>query len=225
MYIGIIGAMESEIALLLNKLQEIKENKIGPFVYYTGKLYNKDVVLVQSLEGKVNAAICTQLLIENFDIKYILNVGVAGGISSKLDIGGIAISSATVEFDNDTTALGYELGYTFGIEKVLVKCNEKLVKSIYDISNKDNNAITGVIASSDKFVEESTTKELLKDKFNAIAVDMETAAINHVCALNHVDFCAIRAISDKGSKKEFREFLQEALNSINKIIFEFLKSD
>ena len=66
---------------------------------------------------------------------------------------------------------------------------------------------------------------MLKDKFNAIAVDMETAAINHVCALNHVDFCAIRAISDKGSKKEFREFLQEALNSINKIIFEFLKSD
>lgn len=225
MYIGIIGAMESEISLLLEKIQEVKVNKIGPFVYYSGKVYNKQVVVVQSLEGKVNAAICTQLLIENFDIDYILNIGVAGSIDPALDIGGIALSSATVEFDNDTTVLGYELGYTFGLKKVLVKCNEELLKRIYDISKKNNNVVVGVIASSDKFVEDSITKNMLKENFKAIAVDMETAAINHVCAMNNVDFCAIRAISDNGNKKEFRQFLEEALDSINKIIFEFLKNN
>lgn len=225
MYIGIIGAMESEVALLLEKLKDIRVNKIGPFVYYSGSIYDKLVVVVQSLEGKINSAICTQLLIENFDIDYILNIGVAGGIDNKLDIGGIAVSMATVEFDNDTTALGYELGYTFGLEKVIIECNKGLSNSIYNIAKEKENTVCGIIASSDKFVEDSITKKMLKDKFGAIAVDMETAAINHVCALNGVDFCAIRAISDKGNKKEFRKFLQDALDSINRIVFEFLENN
>ncbi|MDD3304216.1 MAG: 5'-methylthioadenosine/adenosylhomocysteine nucleosidase [Clostridia bacterium] len=225
MYIGIIGAMDSEIAFLLEKMQEVKVNKIGPFVYYNGEIYSKQVVAVQCLEGKVNAAICTQLLIENFDIEYVLNIGVAGAIDKRLSIGGIALSSATVEFDNDTTALGYELGHTFGLDKTVIECSETILSRIYHIAKEKENVLVGVIASSDRFVEDNITKNMLKDKFNAIAVDMETAAINHVCALNNIRFCAIRAISDNGSKVEFKKFLENALDSINRIIFEFLKNN
>ncbi len=224
MSIGIIGAMEIETKALLDNMKNIVKSKIGPFTYYSGVLYNNKVVVCTSYEGKVNSAICTQLMIQNFDLSLIINVGVAGGLSKFLEIGGIAISSSTVEFDQDTTALGYELGYTFGIEEVILECSQ-ISKNIYEIAKKNNNAVIGTIASSDRFVVDNITKNMLSDKFGAIAVDMETASINHVCKINQVDFCAIRGISDSGSNEEYSKFVEIAIKSINEIIFEYLKNN
>lgn len=221
--VGIIGSMDIEIEKLLENMKDIKESMHGPFKFFCGKILNKNVVLVKCFEGKVNSAICTQLLIENFNVDLIINVGVAGGLSKKLEIGGIAISSSTVEFDNDTTALGYELGYTFGINKVNIECDEKEVNRLYDISKNLVNTQKGVIVSSDKFVADDDTKMMLKEKFNAIATDMETASINHVCYLNNIKFIAIRGISDSGNNVEFREFINIAVDNINKVIMEYLK--
>jgi adenosylhomocysteine nucleosidase len=223
MYIGIIGAMEVETKKILENMENIEEINIGPFKYYTGKLFNKDLVLCTSLEGKVNSAICTQIMILNFDVEKIINIGVAGGLSKNLDIGGIAISNATVEFDQDTTALGYKLGYTFGLEEVVIKCDE-FANDIYEIAKKDNNAVCGVIASSDKFVTDESTKKMLVNDFDAVAVDMESASINHVCKINNISFCAIRGISDSGSNVEYIKFVEYATERINKVLFEYIKS-
>lgn len=225
MYIGIIGAMEEEITKL-KEIMDIEETvKISDFVFYIGKIYNKDVVLVKSNEGKVNSAICTQTMILNFKIKYILNVGVAGALDEKLDVGGIAISKNTVQFDLDTTALGYELGYTFGLNKVYVECEEKVYNKIYNISSKEYNTVLGTILSSDKFVSDDKLKNELKNKFKeAIAVDMETASISHVCKVNNIPFCAIRAISDNTKEVEYRKFLSIATENLYKVVTNYIKT-
>lgn len=223
MNIGIIGAMEVETEKLLDSMENIVKKEVGPFVYYNGKLYNNDVVVCTSYEGKVNSAICAQLMIQNYNIDLVINVGVAGGLAKSLDIGGIAIATSTVEFDQDTTALGYELGYTFGIEKVKVDCSKKS-NDIYKVASKKNNAVLGLIASSDRFVVDDETKNMLVQKFNAIAVDMETASINHVCSINKIEFCAIRGISDSGNDVEYSKFVEIAIKNINDVIYEYLKS-
>lgn len=222
MSIGIIGAMEVETKKLLENMEDVVIKNIGPFTYYIGNLFGKKIVACTSLEGKVNSAICTQTMIQNFDVEKIINIGVAGGLSKELSIGGIAISTATVEFDQDTTALGYDLGFTFGIEKVIVECGN-IAKEIYEIAKVNNNAICGIVASSDRFVVDKETKDMLRNKFNAIAVDMESASINHVCKLNNIEFCALRGISDSGSDVEYSKFVEIAMKNINDVIFEYIK--
>lgn len=225
MYIGIIGAMEEEITKLKEMMEIYTQKKISNIEFYIGKIYEKDIVLARSNEGKVNSAICTQTLILNFNVSQIINVGVAGGISPKLEIGGVAISKDTVEFDLDTTALGYKLGYTFGIESVYVECEKNIYEKIYNISKKQFNTVIGTIGSSDTFISNENKKEFLKNNFNnLIAVDMETASINHVCKINNVPFCAIRAISDITKSIEYREFINIAINNLTKVILNYIKN-
>lgn len=218
MYIGIIGAMEEEIQEIRAQLKQKEVQHIMGFDYYIGTLQDCDVVVVQCLEGKVNAAICTQTLLQNFAIQMVLNVGVAGGLDPNFHIGDIAISQATVAFDQDTTALGYELGYTFGVNKVLLECDGKLVERIYQKLRGKDNIIKGIIASSDTFVAKEETKHMLQQKFHAIAVDMESASIHHVCYLQHIPFCAIRVISDTANGMEYREFVEIAVRKLEQVI-------
>ena len=224
MCIGIIGAMDEEIEKIKQVLILQDEVKIANLIFYVGKIYKKDVVLVKSSEGKVNSAMCTQILILNFNIDRIINVGVAGGIEDALDIGGIAISKDTVEFDFDVTALGYELGFTFGINKVYNECDKKMYEKIYEISSVEFNTVLGTIGSSDKFISNENEKRGLKQKFNLIAVDMETACINHVCKLNNISFCSIRAISDTANAVEYREFLNIATENLYKVVINYIKT-
>lgn len=224
MCLGIIGAMEEEIAKLKQIMDIDKEVKISNLTFYIGKIYGKDIVLVKSNEGKVNAAICTQTLILKFNVDKVINIGVAGALSDKLNIGGIAISNCTVEYDQDTTSLGYELGYTFGINEIYVKCDNKMINDIYDISKKEFNTCIGTILSSDKFVSDDNIKSFLKEKFeNVVAVDMETASISHVCKLNDIPFCAIRAISDITKAIEYREFVNQATNNLYEVVKNYIK--
>lgn len=218
MYIGIIGAMEEEIQEIRAQLKQKEVQHIMGFDYYIGTLQDCDVVVVQCLEGKVNAAICTQTLLQNFAIQMVLNVGVAGGLDPNFHVGDIAISQATVAFDQDTTALGYELGYTFGVNKVLLACDTNLVHRIYQLIQKQQKVVAGVIASSDTFVTNEETKTMLQQKFHAIAVDMESASIHHVCYLQQVPFCAIRAISDTANGMEYKEFVGIAVRKLEHVI-------
>ena len=225
MYIGIIGAMEEEITKLKEVMKINQTMEISDFIFYIGKIYDKDVILAKSNEGKVNSAICTQTMILNFKLSCIINVGVAGSLTEKLDVGGIAISSSTVEFDLDTTALGYELGYAFGLNKVYVECDKNLYNKIYDIASSEYNTVIGTILSSDKFVSDDNLKKELKDKFKeAVAVDMETASISHVCKINNIPFCAIRAISDNTKAIEYKEFLNIATKNLYNVVINYIKN-
>ncbi len=224
MYIGIIGAMDEEINDLLEKMEVIKEEKYSGISYYIGKLCGKDIVLSRCFVGKVNAAMCTQTMILKYDISSIINVGVAGGIDTALGLGDIAISTSTVEFDQDVSALGYDIGYTFGLEKIYIDSDEKMANKIYEVSSKKNNTKLGVVASSDKFISSENEIEKIKELFNnVVAVDMESASISHVCKLNNIPFCAIRVISDSGNNIEYRDFVDIAVKKIDKIMLEYLK--
>lgn len=223
MYIGIIGAMDIEIKNLKEKLENLEVININFLEFYTGTIGNTKIVLVKCFEGKVNSAIATQIMINNFNVDLILNIGVAGGISDELDIGGIAISNSTVECDLDTTKLGYNLGYAFGLEKVIIECDKKTCDKIYGIAKISNNVVVGTIASSDKFISDEEYKKMLKEKFNAVAVDMESASISHVCALNNVPFCAVRAISDNTSTTEYKDFVDIAIEKLDSVLMSLFK--
>lgn len=223
MKLGIIGAMDEEIDILKEVLEIEKEEKIANSIFFIGKIFGKDVVVVKCDEGKVNAAMSTQILILKYNVEKIINVGVAGAISDNLNIGGIAISKDTVEYDFDTTSLGYELGFAFGLNKVYIECDKSMYEKIFDISNKYFNTVIGTIGSSDKFISDEKIKEDLKHKFNLIAVDMESASINHVCKLNNIPFCAIRAISDTTNGIEYRDFLKLATKNLYKVVTNYIK--
>lgn len=224
--IGIIGAMELEIEKLISDLENKKLEKIAFLEFYIGKLYSKEVVIVKSNEGKVNSAVATQILISNFDISYILNVGVAGALDKTLNIYDVAISSNTVEFDQDVTALGYKKGYTFGVDLIYVEAYTKIAEKISKICGKLHlDSKIGTIISSDKFIVNEKEKVILKNEFNAIAVDMESASINHVAKLNNIPFVALRVISDSGDNVEYVKFANRAADNISKVLKKFFKEE
>ena len=167
---------------------------------FLGKINNKEVVLVECGIGKVNAARTTQNLIDKFNIEYIINVGVAGGLNESLEIGDIVIGKKLVQHDFDITAAGHpkgyiskELGREFISNLDLVnKCEEIIKKDI-----KDTNTIIGTIATGDIFCNKVSLKEEVVKEFGADCIEMEGAAIAQVCTLCNIPFIAIRSISDK----------------------------
>lgn len=167
---------------------------------FLGKINNKEVVLVECGIGKVNAARTTQNLIDKFNIEYIINVGVAGGLNESLEIGDIVIGKKLVQHDFDITAAGHPKGY---ISKELgreFKSNSNLINKCESIINndlKDTNVKIGTIATGDVFCNKVSLKEEVLKEFGADCIEMEGAAIAQVCTLCKVPFIAIRSISDK----------------------------
>lgn len=224
--VGIIGAMEKEIDKLILDLEDKYIKKIEFLEFYIGKLYSKEVVIVRSNEGKVNSAVATSILLSNFKVEYILNVGVAGAIDKKMQVYDIVISKNTVEFDQDVTALGYERGYTFGLDSVYVNSCEKVYKKIDEVCQKLGlRSYIGTIISSDKFVVDDMEKENLKKSFGALCTDMESASINHVAKLSNVNFVSIRVISDSGNAVEYNKFADKATEYISKILSSYFKEE
>ena len=167
---------------------------------FLGKINNKEVVLVECGIGKVNAARTTQNLIDKFNIEYIINVGVAGGLNESLEIGDIVIGKKLVQHDFDITAAGHPKGY---ISKELgreFKSNSNLINKCESIINndlKDTNVKIGTIATGDVFCNKVSLKEEVLKEFGADCIEMEGAAIAQVCTLCNIPFIAIRSISDK----------------------------
>ena len=197
---GIIVATNDEISeakKVINKFEEIGYNDLS---FYKGKIEKQDIVLVKSGIGKVNAARTTQILIDKFDVKEIINIGAAGGINPLLKIKDIVIGDKLVQYDFDTTSLGNsEKGEILGIGKY-IKSNEQLVKSLINAieSNKerDYNYKVGIIASADMFCTDPNVAKNIREEFDAECVEMEGAAIAQVCFLDKIPFVVIRGISD-----------------------------
>lgn len=223
MVIGIIGAMDIETEKLKQRLENTTTSIIAKMNFCSGKVGKNQVVICNCFEGKVNAAVGTQLLISKFNVDIVINIGVAGGVSKELNICDLVVATSAVEFDLDTTVLGYEQGYVFGLQRVDMECDNDISLKLNSIASKYGNTRFGKIASSDKFISDTSITEMLDKKFSAIAVDMETASICHVCNLNNVPFGAIRAISDNCSNMEYKEFLEISLEKLDKIMYEFIE--
>ena len=227
--IGIIVAMQEELDEVLKMMGCVKQEKIYEIDYYTGKIETTNVILVKSGVGKVNAARTTQILIDKLDVKTIINVGSAGALNPKLNIGDIVIANRLVQHDFDITAFNHNKGYISGVGDY-IDSDEELVSKLKNIANslknKEYNVVTGVIASGDIFCTEIKMKEKIHSKFNAECVEMEGAAIAQVCYLDNIPFVIIRSISDSPNGNNaivFEEFVKLASNRCAFILRELLK--
>lgn len=224
MTIGIIGAMEEEITNVLEDMNVVATKNALGLDFYLGTLNNSNnnIVLVRSGIGKVNAALCAQVLIDLFAVDAIINVGVAGAIDKNIKIGDIVISTDAVQHDFDTSALGDEPGVIsrmdtsmFHADPMLIEAAKKAVEGI------GFPVYEGRIASGDQFVSEPALKEKIAKLFNPICCEMEGAAIAHACYLNRVPFVIIRAISDnaeEGCDVNYERFFRESAVTAGRII-------
>ena len=225
--IGLIFAMREELNAVLKSMEIVKEYKIFDLNFYECKYNDKDCILVECGIGKVNAARCTQILIDNIKVDYILNVGVAGGVSKDVKIGDIVIADKLIQHDFDLRPFNYERGYIPNVGKY-IHSDEYLLKIASEIK-LDSNIFVGTIASGDIFITESLMGEKINTKFDALCVEMEGASIAQACYLSYIPFLVIRSISDSPNKDAnnnitFDEFLVQSSNTIANFLLKFLNN-
>ena len=216
--IGIIFAMEEELKELLKYLNIEKEYNIFDLKFYEGKICNLDCVLVKCGVGKVNAARTTQILIDNIQVDFIFNIGVAGGVSDILKVGDIVIGQSLVQHDFDITAFNHEKGYIPEVG-VYIDSDEYLFKIANEVltANNDINVVSGIIASGDIFCTELRMGQKINTKFNALCVEMEGASIAQICYLSHIPFLVLRSISDTPNNDNvitYEKFLESSSKNI-----------
>ena len=222
--IGIIGAMEIEIALLKEAISNCKETKIGKFTFYEGILEGKAVVVLLSGIGKVSAAVGTTLLIERYHPKLIVNTGTAGGLADTL-VHDIILATEVCYHDVDVTAFGYEIGQQAQMPPTF-KADELYSGVIKEVAEKHRYTMHyGQVVSGDSFISDPNRLQQIANTFpDAKAVEMEAAAIAQTCYLFSVPFVMLRAISDKageGNAISYNEFVEEAGRISARIVKDF----
>ena len=228
--IGVIGAMDEEVISLKRKVEVTQQKEIAGMTFFVGTIQEKEVVLVRCGIGKVNAAVCTQILIDLFNVEYIINTGVAGALNPVLNIGDIVVSSDTVEHDMDASAVGNPRGEIPRMQKTYFEADAKLIEVSQKAAKKlkgNHKVYVGRIASGDQFICSMRVKEDIYTTFTAYCAEMEGAAIAHTCYLNQIPFVDIRAISDKADKSayvNFEEFTEVAARNATKMIESILEN-
>ncbi|KQL20606.1 5'-methylthioadenosine/S-adenosylhomocysteine nucleosidase [Cytobacillus solani] len=215
MKIAIIGAMEEEVTLLREKIEDKTQEVVAGCEYTSGKMDGVNVVLLRSGIGKVNAALSTAILLERYKPDYVINTGSAGGFNPQLNVGDVVISTEVRHHDVDVTVFGYEYGQVpqlppaFEANSRLIQVAEECAKEIKDIQ-----VVRGLIATGDSFMNDPARVEFIRDKFTDLqAVEMEAAAIAQVSYQFGTPFVVIRSLSDiagKESDVSFDQFLEKA---------------
>lgn len=215
MRIAIIGAMEEEVVLLRDKIENQTVDVIAGCEYTSGQMNGAEVVLLRSGIGKVNAAMSTTILLDKFKPDYVINTGSAGGSDENLNVGDIVISTEVRHHDVDVTAFDYEYGQVPKLPPAFL-ADEELIKVAWEGAKELEGVhiVQGLIASGDTFVNELAVINHIRGKFNAVkAVEMEAAAIAQVCHQFGVPFVIIRSLSDiagKESNISFEQYLKTA---------------
>ena len=226
--IGIIGAMKIEVEALKAAMTETKAEQISGIEFVSGKLYGKDAVVAQCGIGKVFAAICAQTMIIRYNVDIVINTGVAGTLSGELGIADIAVSSACVQHDMDTSPLGDPVGLISGINIIELPADADLCALVCRVADSLGiKSKAGIIASGDCFVSSAEKKRYISDTFGAIACEMEGAAIAHVCYVNGVRAVVIRAISDSAdgsAEMDYGEFCKIAADKSAKVVKALLEN-
>ena len=217
---GIIGAMDPEIDTLVKDLENKKEEVKFGLTFYLGKLKKYEVVIVKCGIGKVNAGRTTQVLISEYAPKFIINTGIAGGLSEKLKIGDIVISTDLIQHDFDVTAFGYPKGYMCtGVNKeeatkyLADKDLSDKVKKILEKVSESRNVFNGRVLTGDMFISSKEKREELVKEFDGFCCEMEGGAVAQVASLNKVPFTVVRVISDLPSgqgPEDYNNFEKEA---------------
>lgn len=216
--IGIIGAMEVEVAILKEKMEDVRIIKKASMDFYEGILAGKKVVVVRSGIGKVNAGICAQILADVFSVDAIINTGIAGSLNKNINIGDIVLSTDVVQHDMDATGFGYRKGQIPQMPVFFFNADDNLRRLAAEVCrevNPDIQVFEGRIASGDQFVCNQDVKNRIVSEFSAYATEMEGAAIGQAAYLNEIPFLVVRAISDKAdgsAQMDYSEFEKAAVD-------------
>ena len=197
--VGIVVAMDEEREEIVNLMKDVELEQVYNLRFLKGTIEGKKCIVIKCGVGKVNAARATQVMLDHFKIDYIINLGVAGALSSMLDVGDVVIAKKVVQHDFDITAFGHSKGYITGVG-AFIESNHNLLEEfssvLEEMPERNYKIKMGIVATGDIFCTESWMKDKIRAKFNADVVDMECAAIAQVCYLNEKPFIAIRSISD-----------------------------
>ncbi|ANU19238.1 5'-methylthioadenosine/S-adenosylhomocysteine nucleosidase [Planococcus plakortidis] len=228
MRIGVIGAMEEEVELLRNQLANISVREIANSEFTTGTYKGQELILLKSGIGKVNAAMTTTILMQEYKPDLVLNIGSAGGFDEELEVGAVVISGEVRHHDVDATVFGYELGQVpqmpaaYTANKELI---ELAVQAVDEIGEHQH--AVGLIATGDSFMSDPARVALVKRQFPEIkAAEMEAAAVAQVCFQYDTAFVVIRALSDiagKESSVSFDEFLPVAAKHSTEIVLRVIE--
>lgn len=197
--LGIIGAMAVEVAALKERMEDLTVSSQAGMEFCEGVLDGLPAVVVQCGVGKVNAAMCTQILCSCHGVTHLVNTGIAGSLSAELDIGDLVVSRDAMYHDFDCVHFGYEMGKVPGMDVVAFPADEDLARYAFAAAEAVNPGHTkaGRVASGDLFVAEKSAKNAIIEKTGALCTEMEGAAIAHAAYKNGVPFVILRAISDK----------------------------
>ena len=220
--------MDIEVAGLKADMEIKREIRKAKMDFCEGVLKGHDVVVVKSGIGKVNAAVCTQILVDEFQVDAVINTGIAGSLNAKIDIGDIVISTDVVHHDMDAVNFGYEPGqipqmdvFSFAADETLAKLAEEACLEV----NPEISVFHGRIVSGDQFVADKAVKERIVNLFHGYCTEMEGASIAQAAYLNEVPFVILRAISDKADDSASEDYptfekkaAQHCINLVEKLL-------
>lgn len=228
MKIAVIGAMEQEVELLRAELENATTEVIANSEYTTGTVNGKEVVLLKSGIGKVNAAMSTTILLEKYQPDVVINTGSAGGFDEALEVGAVVISDEVRHHDCDVTAFGYEIGQMAGMPAAYqsdAKLMEIAKQAVAEVG--EHQAAVGLICSGDVFMADPTRVAAVREQFPTMkACEMEAAAVAQVCYQFGTPFVVIRALSDiagKQSDLSFDEFLPVAARHSTQVVLKAIE--
>lgn len=227
--IGIIGAMDEEVAKLKEKMTEVEVKEKASMSFFEGRLNGKSAVVVRSGIGKVNAAVCAQILIDDYKADMLVNTGVAGALHCELNIGDIVLSSDALHHDMDVTGFGYEPGMIPRMKESIFTADKNILLKTKEICEKVNPEIKthiGRVVSGDCFVSGSERKKYIFETFGGYCTEMEGAAIAQTAYLNNIPFLIIRAISDKAdgsATMDYKEFEIKAIEHTVRLVEELVR--
>ncbi|WP_394524161.1 5'-methylthioadenosine/adenosylhomocysteine nucleosidase [Lacrimispora sp. JR3] len=223
--LGIIGAMDVEVAEVKKAMEQVDVQTIANMDFYKGILKGKEAVVVRSGIGKVNAAICTQILADHYHVSAVINTGIAGSLKNEINIADVVLSTDVVHHDMDATGFGYPVGQIPQMKEFSFPADETLRNLAYNCCKEVNPEIgvfIGRVVSGDQFISDRVKKEWISKTFGGACTEMEGAAIAQAAYLNHIPFLIIRAISDKAddsANMDYSEFEAKAVkHSVNLIL-------
>ena len=220
--LGIIGAMDEEVAKIKERLENVEVQTFGGMDFYKGNFEGKSVVVVRSGIGKVNAAVCAQILADRYQVSGIVNTGIAGSLMAKIDIGDIVLSTDALQHDMDATNFGYPAGQIPRMDALSFPADPKLLALAKECCGRVNPEIhtyEGRVVSGDQFISDQKKKDWLIETFHGYCTEMEGAAIAQAAYLNGIPFLIIRAISDKADNSANVDYptfeAQAIIHSVN----------
>ena len=228
--LGIIGAMDVEVDSLKASMENIEVATVAGMDFYKGKISGKDVVVVKSGIGKVNAAVCTQILVDKFNVDKVINTGVAGSLNNDINICDIVLATSAMEHDMDVSPLGYDLGVIPDMETSVYEASKELIKLAKKSAvsaGLDIKVFEGKVVSGDQFIGTAEKKEYLRNTFGGDCAEMEGASIAHTAYLNKIPYLVIRSISDKadgGAQMDYPTFERKAAENSIKLLKEMISN-